>query len=139
VILLDTNVISAFMKPQPELAVLAWLDTQPRESLWTTSITIFELRVGIDLLAPGRRRQLLEEGFSKSIELDLGGRVVSFDETAAQAAGRIAAARSRIGRSLEIRDVQIAGIAIARKASIATRNIRHFEGLGIPLIDPWSA
>ena len=56
-----------------------------------------------------------------------------------RAAGRIAAARRKIGRSLEIRDVQIAGIALASNASIATRNIRHFEGLGIPLIDPWIA
>jgi toxin FitB len=139
VILLDTNVISAFMKPEPDQAVMAWLDTQPLESLWTTAITVFEIRVGIELVASGRRRQILEEAFSKSLELDIDGRIVPFDESAAQAAGRIAAAQRKIGRSLEIRDVQIAGIALARKAAIATRNIRHFEGLGIPLIDPWTA
>jgi predicted nucleic acid-binding protein len=139
VILLDTNVISAFMKPAPDHAVSLWLDKQRLASLWTTAITVFEIRVGIELLAPGRRRQLLEEKFSKSLELDFQGRIVSFDETAAQAAGRIAASQSRVGRSLEIRDVQIAGIAMARKAAIATRNIRHFEGLGLELINPWSA
>jgi len=139
VILLDTNVISAFMKQEPDQAIMAWLDTQPLESLWITAITVFEIRVGIELLASGRRRQVLEEAFGKSLELDLEGRIISFDESAAQAAGRIAAARRKIGRSLEIRDVQIAGIAVARKAKIATRNVRHFEGLGLELINPWSA
>ncbi|HEX3071108.1 MAG TPA: type II toxin-antitoxin system VapC family toxin [Thermoanaerobaculia bacterium] len=138
-ILLDTNVISAFMKPEKDAAVAAWLDTQPRESLWTTAITVFEVRVGLDLMALDRRQQTLERAFARALEQAFDGRVVPFDESAAQAAGRIAAARRKIGRSLEIRDVQIAGIALARKASIATRNIRHFEGLGIPLIDPWSA
>jgi len=139
VILLDTNVISALMKQDQDQAVEAWLDRQPLESLWTTAITVFEIRVGLELLASGRRRQVLEEAFSKSLDLDLEGRIISFDESAAQAAGRIAAARRKIGRSLEVRDVQIAGIAIARKAKLATRNIRHFEGLGLELINPWSA
>jgi len=138
VILLDTNVISAFMKPEPDQVVMEWLDTQPLESLWTTAITVFEIRVGLELLTSGRRRQILEEAFSKSLELDLEGRIISFDESAAQAAGRVAAARRKVGRSLEVRDVQIAGIAIARKAKIATRNVRHFEGLGLELINPWS-
>jgi predicted nucleic acid-binding protein len=138
VILLDTNVISAFIRPEPEQAVLSWLDLQPPESMWTTSISVYELRFGVELLAFGRRRQLLEEAVIKALEEDFDGRVIPFDEPAAQAAGRIGAARRRLGRTVEIRDLQIAGIAIARKASIATRNIRHFEGLGIDLINPWS-
>jgi predicted nucleic acid-binding protein len=139
VILLDTNVLSALMTPQQDAVVAVWLDTQPKESLWTTAVTIFEIRIGIDLLALGRRRQLLENAFATALEEAFNGRIVPFDESAAQAAGHISAARRKMGRSLEIRDVQIAGIAIARKATIATRNIRHFEDLGIPLIDPWSA
>jgi predicted nucleic acid-binding protein len=139
VILLDTNVISAFMKPERDAAVVTWLDTQPRNSLWTTAITVFEIRNGLELLVPSRRRQALEDAFSRALQKAFAGRVIAFDESAAQAAGRIAAARRRVGRSVEVRDVQIAGIALARNAAIATRNIRHFEGLGIPLIDPWSA
>ena len=103
------------------------------------AITVFEVRFGLELLASGRRRRLLEEAFSKALEEDFEGRVVPFDEAAAQSAGRIAADRRRLGRSIEIRDVQIAGIAIARRATIATRNVRHFAGLGPELIDPWSA
>lgn len=137
-ILLDTNVLSALMQRDVDPAVMAWLDSQPSESIWTTSVTVFEIRFGLEILASGRRRRLLEDAFEKTLEEDFEGRIVPFDEAAAQAAGRIAAARRRIGRTIEIRDVQIAGIASARKAAIATRNLRHFEGLGPELIDPWS-
>jgi toxin FitB len=139
VILLDTNVISALMQTEANPAVVAWLDSQPPESIWTTSITVFEIRFGLEILASGRRRRLLENAFSKALEEDFEGRILAFDEAAAQSAARIAAERRRAGRTIEIRDVQIAGIASARKAMIATRNVRHFEGLGPGLIDPWSA
>ncbi|HET8798030.1 MAG TPA: PIN domain-containing protein [Thermoanaerobaculia bacterium] len=138
-ILLDTNVVSALMQRDADPSVIDWLDAQPPESIWTTSITVFEVRFGIEILALGRRRRLLEESFQAMLEEDLEGRIVAFDETAAQAAGRIAAERRRLGRPVEIRDLQIAGIAAARRAAIATRNVRHFEGLGLALIDPWAA
>lgn len=137
-ILLDTNVLSALMQREPEPVVVTWLDAQPPESIWTTSITLFEVRFGLELLPAGRRRRSLEESFTKMMEEDFEGRVVPFDEGAAQAAGQIAAERRQSGRTVEIRDVQIAGIALARKAAIATRNVRHFEGLGPALINPWS-
>ena len=138
-ILLDTNVLSALMRHEPEQTVIRWLDALPPESVWTTSITVFEVRLGLEILARGRRRRRLEEAFSKALEEDFENRVVVFDRPAAEAAGRIAAERRRAGRPVEIRDVQIAGIATARKAKLATRNLRHFEGLGLDLIDPWSA
>lgn len=138
-ILLDTNVLSALMRREPEPKVVAWLDARPPESVWTTSITVFEVRLGLELLAAGRRRRLLEEAFAKALEEDFENRVAVFDSPAAQAAGRIAAERCRAGRPVEIRDLQIAGIATARRATLATRNLRHFQGLGLDLVDPWSA
>ncbi len=138
-ILLDTNVLSALMQRGPDPAVVAWLDRQPAESVWTTSVTVFEVRFGIDLLAAGRRRRQLEQAFAEALEDDLDGRVLPFDLAAAGIAGAMAAARRRAGRSIEFRDLQIAGIARARKAMLATRNLRHFEGLGLSLVDPWSA
>lgn len=138
-ILLDTNVLSALMLQEPERNVVAWLDAQPAESIWTTSITVFEIRFGLELLPNGRRRRRLEEAFTRALDEDLEGRVLGLDQAAAQSAGTIAAVRRRGGRTVEIRDVLIAGIALARRAALATRNISHFDGLGISLIDPWSS
>ena len=138
-ILLDTNVLSALMRREAERKVVAWLDAQPPESIWTTSITVFEIRLGLEQLAAGRRRRLLEEAFAKALEEDFENRVAVFDRPATKAAGRIAAERRRAGRPVEVRNVQIAGIATARRATLATRNLRHFEGLGVDLVDPWSA
>ena len=128
-ILLDTNVLSAVMQRAPDTTVVAWLDDMPAESVWTTSITVFEIRFGLELLATGRRRRTLEEAFAKALEEELEGRVVPFDLAAAQSAGRIAAKQRRTGRSVEIRDVQIAAIAASRNATLATRNISHFQGI----------
>jgi predicted nucleic acid-binding protein len=138
VILLDTNVVSALMRREPDAIVVAWLDQLPPESVWTTSITVFEIRLGLDLLVEGRHRRVLEEAFAKALAEDFENRVLPFDQVAAQAAVRIAAERRRAGRTVEVRDVQIAGIAAARKANLATRNRRHFEGLGLALVDPWA-
>lgn len=138
-ILLDTNVLSALMLRQPEPTVVEWLDAQPTESIWTTSITVFEIRTGLELLRPGRRRAQLEKAFDELLSDELDARVQSFDRAAALAAGTIAAARQRAGLTMEVRDVKIAGIAVARRATLATRNIRHFTDLGVDLVDPWSA
>jgi predicted nucleic acid-binding protein len=138
-IVLDTHVISALMRDEPDPIVVAWLDGLPPESIWTTSITVFEVRLGLEILAAGKRRRQLEEAFAKALEEEFEGRVLPFDPSAAQAAGRIAAERRRVGRTIEIRDVQIAGIVSARKATLATRNTRHFEECGLVLDNPWSA
>jgi toxin FitB len=139
VIILDTNVLSAAMRRDSDAIVIAWLDAQPVESIWTTAITVFEIRFGIEILAAGRRRQELDDTFAKALEEDFEGRVLPFDQTAARAAGAIAASQRLKGQPVEIRDILIAGIAAARQAMLATRNIRHFEATGIALIDPWSA
>lgn len=136
-IVLDVNVLSALLRGTPDPAVVEWLDDQPNESIWTTSATVFEIRTGIELLTPSRRRERLDETFSQLLDEDLDGRVQSFGLTAASAAGTIGATQQRVGRAVEIRDVQIAGIAASRHATVATRNTRHFDGTGVDLVNPW--
>lgn len=138
-ILLDTNVLSALMLRKPDPTAVKWLDQRPAESIWTTSITVFEIQTGLELLTRGRRREQLERAFEQLLSDELDGRVQSFDRTAAVASGTIAAARQRAGISMEVRDAEIAGIALARRAALATRNTRHFSELGVELVDPWSA
>ena len=136
-IILDTNVLSALMRANPDASVVAWLDRQPAESVWITSITLFETRFGLALLPKGRRRQVLEEKFDQLLEVDLQNRVLNFDSAAAIEAASLAAVRQQTGMTVDMRDTQIAGIAQARRATLATHNIRHFSDLTVPVIDPW--
>jgi len=137
-IVLDTNVLSALMRQVPEAQVVEWLDRQPAESVWITSITLFEARLGLALLPKGRRQQTLEAAFARLLEEDLENRVLDFDSTAATAAASLAAARQKAGRPVDMRDTQIAGIALARRATLATRNVQHFRDLNVPVVDPWN-
>lgn len=137
-IILDTNVLSTLMRKDPDGSVVGWLDRQPAESIWITTITLFESRLGLALLPAGRRRRLLEAAFDKLLAEDLENRVLDFDSAAANQAGALAAERQAAGRPVDMRDTQIAGIAVARRATIATRNVRHFEGLRVRVVDPWS-
>jgi toxin FitB len=138
-IILDTNVLSALMRTVPDAHVVAWLDRQPAESVWTTSITLFEAYLGLALLPTGRRRRTLEAAFARLLQEDLENRVLDFDSAAATEAASLAAARQKNGRPVELRDTQIAGIALARRATLATRNVRHFRDLRILIVDPWAA
>jgi len=136
-IVLDTNILSAVMQRVPEPRVVKWLDQQPDTSVWITSITLFEARFGLALLPKGKRRQALETAFDQLVTDDLEGRVLDFDRAAAEAAAVLAAERQRAGRSVDIRDTQIAGIVLARHAHFATRNIKHFSDLGARVVNPW--
>jgi predicted nucleic acid-binding protein len=137
-IILDTNVLGALMRTAPEVRVVAWLDRQPADSVWITSITLFEVRFGLALLPSGRRRHTLEAAFARLLGEDLENRVLNFDSAAATEAASLAAARQKNGRSVDMRDTQIAGIVLARRAALATGNVRHFADLKISIVDPWA-
>ena len=138
-IILDTNVLGALMRSVPDVAVVKWLDRQSAESIWITSITLFEARFGLALLPSGRRRQRLESKFDRLLREDLENRVLDFDSAAAAEAASLAAARQKSGRPVDMRDTQIASIALARHATLATRNDRHFADLEISIVDPWGS
>ena len=137
-IVLDTNVLSALMRTEPEAAVLGWLDRQAPDAIWITAVTVFEVRMGLALLPAGRRRRALETAFERLLAEDLQHRVLGFDASAATRAAALAAARQSAGRSVDLRDTQIAGIVSARRATLATRNLRHFSDLDVAVVDHWS-
>jgi predicted nucleic acid-binding protein len=139
VIILDTNVLSALMDDAPNEAVMRWLNEQPGSTIWTTAVTLFEIRLGLMVMPVGRRRASLEHDFRRCFSEILQGRVADFDQTAAEETAELHARRRREGRMQELRDAMIAGIAIAHRATLATRNIRHFADLPVPVIDPWAA
>lgn len=138
-IVIDTNVLSALMREVPERSVVEWLDRQAPDSVWITSITLLEARLGMALLPKGKRRQTLESAFEKLMIEDLEGRILDFDQPAAEAAAQLAAGRQRRGQTIDVRDTQIAGIVTARRAEFATRNVKHFSDLNVAVINPWEA
>lgn len=137
-IILDTNVLSALMRQTPDKNVIVWLDKQPRTSVWTTSVTILEVRFGLQIMPLGKRRSVLIQAFEAVLD-KIGYRVASFDAAAAQQAGDLMASRQKKGRPGELRDTMIAGIVLAHHATLATRNVTHFEDLSFPVINPWLA
>ena len=138
-ILLDTNVVSAVMRDPPDATVLAWLDGQAGSEIWTTAITVFEVRFGLARLTPGRRRAVLEQAFEAMLREDFAGRMAPLDRAAAEAAGDLAARRAARGQPVDVRDTLIAGIALARRAVVATRNVRHFADLETGVLNPWAS
>jgi predicted nucleic acid-binding protein len=136
-IILDTNVLSALMHQTADKRVVAWLDKQPRTSIWTTSITVLEIQVGLQILPTGKRRSGLIKAFETLLVDELGRRIAPFDTIAAQHAGDLMASRHKKGRPVELRDTMIAGIVLASHATLATRNTPHFEDLSVPIINPW--
>ncbi len=137
-IVLDTNVLSALMRQTPDKNVIVWLDKQPRTSIWTTAVTILEVRFGLQVMPLGKRRSLLIREFETVLD-KIGYRVAPFDAAAAQQAGDLMASRQKKGRPGDLRDTMIAGIVLAHHATLATRNITHFEDLSVPVINPWLA
>ena len=138
-IILDTNVLSALMLMIPDRTIVAWLDMQPEEEICTTSITVLELKFGIEITAAGKRRSQLQAAFQ--IILDrIAHRVLPFDEAAAEQAADLMAVRKKKGQPRDFRDTMIAGIVLANRSTLATRNTAHFHDLTpSSLIDPWKS
>jgi toxin FitB len=135
--ILDTNVVSEFMLRSPSPKVIGWLDRQPRSSLWTTAVTIFEIRLGLQIVPSSKRREVLNRRFDEVLAR-INEQIVPFDTDAAQEAASLMASRKTQGRPRDLRDTMIAGIVLVRRASLATRNAAHFDDISALLIDPWN-
>jgi predicted nucleic acid-binding protein len=136
-IVLDTNVISALIQGVPDAAVVNWLNAQASDAVWTTVVSVFETRVGLAIMAPGRKRQSLEEAFDNALT-QMGNQVLPFDAAAANETAAIFARLRAAGRPIDLRDAMIAGIVSAHHGTLATRNTKHFIDAGIPLVNPWA-
>lgn len=137
-IVLDTNVLSELMKTEPAAQVLRWVDAQVVTSLHTTSISEAEVMHGVLLLPKGKRRTAIATAAREMFDVDLGGRVLPFDSSAANVYAEILAVRRASGRPISAFDAQIAAITAVHGARLVTRNVGDFEDCGIEVIDPWS-
>ena len=137
-IILDTNVLSEFMRPRPVPVVLTWAAKYPATDLFTTAITEAEIFLGIELLSKGKRREGLRAAAEAMFVEDLAGRVLGFDSEAARVYSRIAAERCSLGKPISHADAQIAAIARVRGAKLATRDVSDFVDCRLEIVDPWN-
>lgn len=136
-IVLDTNVLSELMRPQSEPKVVEWLLGQTRSALFTTAISRGEMLFGVLVLPEGQRKRQMQQEVLAIFAIDMAERVLPYDSAAADAHAELAAARRAQGRPSSQSDMMIAGIVRSHGATLATRNVRDFEGCGITLVDPW--
>lgn len=135
-IILDTNVLSALMQVTPDRRVIGWLDHQPRTSTWITSITVLEVRFGLQIMPTRKKRSALLQTFELLLE-KMDHRIAPFDSDAAHQAADLMAVRQKKGRPVDLRDTMIAGVILARHATLATRNTSHFDDISAPVVNPW--
>lgn len=138
-IIVDTNVVSELLRSIPDPRVEQWLAAQDGYDIYLTAISEAELRYGVSIMGNGKRRDALAEAIDRILKEDLAGRILPFDSAAAGEYATIAATRRAAGRPISQADCQIAAIARAHGAAVATRNTADFEGCGVNLIDPWTA
>ena len=137
-VVVDTNVLSELMRPTPDTVIASWVGERATSSLHLTAISEAELRFGLAIMPPGRRRDGLAEGLERMLRTGFANRVLPFDSAAASAYAEIAAARRAMGRPMPEADCQIAAIARSRDLAVVTRNVRDFADAGINVIDPWT-
>jgi predicted nucleic acid-binding protein len=137
VIILDTNVISEFMRDVPDPAAVLWMNRQPRPSIWTSSINVFEIRSGLLAMPAGKRRTARILAFEYLLNETIQGRIAVFDLAAAHNASDLDAEGQKKGWPREARDTMIAGIVLASHATLATRNVKHFEDIAASVVNPW--
>lgn len=135
--LLDTNVLSELLRPQPDEGVCRWLNAQDEQQLYVCSVTQAEMLLGVALMPDGRRKTALQTQVEILLNQDFAGRMLAFDSSAAQAYAPLVMARRQMGRPIAQADAQIAAVAAAHGLTVATRNQKDFEGVGVPLLNPW--
>ena len=136
-IILDTNVVTELMRAAAEPKVLRWFSIQAAEDLHVTAVTTAEILYGIELIATGRRREVVRAGAEKMFGDVFADRILTFEDRAARVFSQIASSRRRQGKPMTEFDAQVAAIARVHGATLATRNPYVFEGCGVRLVNPW--
>jgi toxin FitB len=136
--LLDTNVVSEWVKPRPDPSVVAWLAEVDEDRTFISVITLAELRSGVAALAMGRRRDRLEAWLAHDLPMRFEGRVLPVDAAIADGWGRITASTKATGRSIHAMDAFLAATAHVHQLTLVTRDVLDFQAAGTPVLCPWS-
>jgi toxin FitB len=136
--LLDTNVVSEWIKPRPNPSLIAWLEEVDEDRTFLSVVTLTELRYGIERMAPGKRRNRLENWLQHELSLRFEERILNIDSAVAHACGRLVAQREKLGRPMEAMDAYLAATAEVHHLTLVTRNDFDFQGTVRSMLNPWS-
>ena len=136
--LLDTNVVSEWLKPEPDANVLQWLSEVDEDSVWLSVITLAEIRFGVERMPPGRRRAALAAWIENDLAARFEGRIVGIGLGIADAWGTFMARGARQGKTIAAMDGFLGAIALAQGLTLVTRNTADFEPMGVPVLNPWT-
>ena len=136
--LLDTNVISEWVKQRPDPGVIAWLADVDEDRVFLSVVTLAELRHGIERLADGSRRRRLDAWLRDELPLRFDGRLLSVDEAIADRWGEVVARRETAGRPIGVMDAFIAATANVHELTLVTRNESDFESAVSEIVNPWA-
>jgi toxin FitB len=135
--LLDTNIPSETSRPRPDANVTTWLKNQARDSQFLSVVTMGELRKGATLLQPSARRTQIEHLIEVLVPAWFAGRILPVTQSIAERWGVLEAQQELAGLPFGVADGMIAATALEHGLTVVTRNTKHFEGLGLSLINPW--
>jgi toxin FitB len=136
--LLDTNIVSEWMKPRPNPGVVAWLEDVDEDRAFLSVVTLTELRYGIERLAPGNRRKRLAEWLEEELPLRFEGRILSIGPEVADACGKVVARSETMGRPMEVMDAFIAATSEVHRLTVVTRNVSDFQPVIRNVLNPWT-
>ncbi len=136
-IILDTNVISEMMRPNPNMKVLQRLEVFAFETVYTTSITIQELYYGVTRVRETEKYLPLMKHIADLHHVKFSGRILNYDAAAAEIGGKLQAEQKTRGEMIDYGDHQIAAIALIKNFTVATRNTKNFEHTGVNIFNPW--
>jgi toxin FitB len=136
--LLDTNVVSEWVKPEPDARVLRWFAAVDEDGVWLSVITFAEIRLGVERLKPGRRRAALSAWLENDLPARFEGRIIGIGLGVADSWGKIMARSAEAGKPISAMDAFLAAIARLRGLTLVTRNTKDFEALGVPVLNPWA-
>jgi predicted nucleic acid-binding protein len=136
--LLDTNVVSEWRKPHPDLGLIAWLEEVDEDRVFLSVVTLTEIRYGIERLAVGKKRRQLEDWLENDLPLRFENRILSIDSAVADACGKLVARREMLGRPVEAMDAFIAATAEVHRLTLVTRNDSDFEAMVRSILNPWT-
>lgn len=136
--LLDTNVVSEWVKPHPDPGVVAWLAEVDEDRVFLSVVTLTELRYGIERLPAGRRRKRLQEWLEEDLPLRFEGRILAIDGLVADACGKLVARSESLGHRMEVLDAYLAATAELHRLTLVTRNTSDFQPTIQNLLNPWT-